>query len=203
MSKEEIKIALLGDTNVGKTNIISRFTEDSFNENYKPTFGAHYSEKIKKINGTEVQLNLWDISGQKKFRSKIKNFYKDVYIVCLVYDITNLNSFNNLKNIWYQDLKDYGEKYTILAVFGNKSDLDKDEEVNEQDARDFAEEINAFFMLTSAKNNDRIDDLFETLAKEYFNPKFTSSVIEMEKKSSQFVTLNDVENDGCCKKICC
>ena len=203
MSNEEIKIALLGDTKVGKTSIISRYMEDSFNENYLPTFGAHYSEKIIKINDTEVQLNLWDISGQKKFRSKIKNFYKDVYFVCLVYDITNLNSFNNLKNIWYQDLKDYGEKYTILAVFGNKQDLDKDEEVNEQDARDFAEEINAFFMLTSAKNNARIDDLFETLAKEYFNPKFTSSVIEMEKKSSQFVTLNDVENDGCCKKICC
>ena len=74
MSNEEIKIALLGDTKVGKTSIISRYMEDSFNENYLPTFGAHYSEKIIKINDTEVQLNLWDISGQKKFRSKIKKF---------------------------------------------------------------------------------------------------------------------------------
>ncbi len=105
MSNEEINIALLGDTNVGKTSIISRYMENSFNENYLPTFGAHYSENNIIIRDTEVQLNLWDIGGQEEYHSIAKNFYKDAYIVCLVYDITNLNSFNNLKNIWYKDLK--------------------------------------------------------------------------------------------------
>ena len=84
-----IKITLLGNPGVGKTCIISRYIDDVFDENNAPTIGANYSEKIINKNGKEYELNIWDTAGQEKFHSLGKHFYKDDYVVCLVYDITS------------------------------------------------------------------------------------------------------------------
>ena len=199
---DNVKVALLGDSGVGKTCIIKRYTEDEYDENSTTTAGASYSQRILEINGKNIQLDLWDTAGQEKYRSLGRRFYKDAYIICLVYDITNASSFENLKNIWVKDLKDYGEKYKILAIVGAKSDCYEKEDIKEEDAREYAKSLNATFMLTSAKNGDNIDLLFETLIREYLGPDFTQKVQEMKKDKGEVSVINKKNPDKKKKKCC-
>ena len=186
---ESVKVALLGSSGVGKTCIIKRYTEGNFDENSQSTSGASYSQKILKIETKSIQVDIWDTAGQEKYRSLGKRFYKDAYIVCLVYDITNNESFNDLKEKWYSDLKSFGEKYNILAVVGAKSDCYEKEEVAENEAREYAKSIGATFMLTSAKNGSNIELLFDTLVRQYLGPEFTKKVIEMKKDKGEVIQV--------------
>ncbi len=193
---EKIKIVLLGDVGVGKSYIISKYIRNEFNENKAPTSGAYNYQKTIKIRDKEVLLELWDTAGQEKFRSLGKIFYQKAEAVCLVYDITNKKSFENLKNNWYEDLQQYGRKDVIIAVVGNKSDLYETEQVTEKQAKDFAEEKGAFFQLTSAECNAGINELFKYLAEEYLKKK------KYYKRTESFL-LNNKYNGGCCKKKKC
>ena len=203
--QNNIKVTLLGSSGVGKTCIIQRYTEDSFDENSVTTSGASYSQKFIEVDKKGVILDLWDTAGQEKYRSLGRHFYKDAYIVCLVYDITNLQSFNDIKEKWYKDLKTYGEQFTVLAVVGNKSDCYEKEEVSEDIAKEYAKEIKALFMLTSAKTGDNIEVLFETLARKYLGPEFTQKVVEMQKDKGEVtkVTVENAKEDKKKKKGCC
>jgi small GTP-binding protein len=208
MSNEEeedgIKITLLGNPGVGKTCIISRYIDNIFIENNDSTIGANYSEKTIKRGDKEVQLNIWDTAGQEKFHSLGKHFYKDSYVVCLVYDITNQESLDSLKNIWYPDLQKYGEQYTILAVVGNKCDLyEMDNLAKEEQAKAFADEIKAIFMLTSAKTGDGIEKLFNTLTDKFLSPEFNPKVKEMIRKRGPSFSVDNEKNDKNFQKKCC
>ena len=131
-----------------------------------------------KIKDKIIRLDIWDTAGQEQYRSLGKHFYKDSFIVILVYDITNKQSFEDLKNIWYNNLKIYGEKYSILGIVGNKFDMFDNEEVSEDEAREFAEEKNASFMLVSAKNGSNINNLFSLLVNKYLDPFFQEQIEE-------------------------
>ena len=160
-----IKTTLIGDSGVGKTCIIRRYISNDFSFNLSSTNGVSYSKKELIIDNKKIQLDIWDTAGQEEYRSLGKHFYKDSYIVLLIYNIAKRESFDNLKNIWYEDLLKYGEEYKVLAVVGNKCDLYEQEAVPEEEARQFADEKNALFMNVSAKNGDNIDLLFESCLK--------------------------------------
>ena len=206
LDEEGIKLTLLGNAGVGKTCIISRYIENTFTEKNDSTIGANYSEKILKKGNREIQLNIWDTAGQEKFYSIGKHFYKDAYIVCLVYDITNQDSLDSLKEIWYPNLLRYGEQYTVIGVVGNKCDLYENEKLaDEEQAKAFAKEIKATFMLTSAKTGDGIEKLFDTLTDIYLGPEFLKKAREMTlKRGPTFVVKNkkeiEVEEE---KSRCC
>ena len=201
--EEGIKITLLGNPGVGKTCIISRYIDNIFIENNDSTIGANYSEKTIKRGDKEVQLNIWDTAGQEKFHSLGKHFYKDSYVVCLVYDITNQDSFNSLQNKWIKDVKNYGEKYNILAVVGNKLDLFEKKQVTEDEGEKFAHGINAIFMLTSAKTGDGIEKLFNTLTDKFLSPEFNPKVKEMIRKRGPSFSVDNEKNDKNFQKKCC
>ena len=200
---DSVKITLLGSSGVGKTCIIKRYTEGSFDENSQSTSGASYSQKPLVIENKHIQLDLWDTAGQEKYRSLGRHFYKDAYIVCLVYDITNSQSFEDLKTKWYNDLKTFGEKSNILAVVGSKSDCYENEAVKEEEAREYANSIGAVFMLTSAKTGDNIELLFDTLIRQYLGPEFAKKVQEMKQDKGEVkkVTKNSVNKKK--SKKCC
>ena len=192
-----IKITLLGDPGVDKTSIISRYIDDVFDEKNAPTIGANYSEKTIKKNGKEYELNIWDTAGQEKFHALGKHFYKETFIICLVYDITSQESLEHLKSIWYPDLLKYGEKYTILAVVGNKSHLyDWDNLADENFAKNFAKEIGATFILTSAKSGEGIEKLFNTLIDRFLSPEFQVKYEEMMKLKENNLNLKEETNKG-------
>jgi len=193
-SPVSVKIALLGNSGVGKTSIIQRYTSNIFQPGIMSTTGASYSNKIVHLNDIILQLDLWDTAGQEKYRSLGRNFYRDAYIIILVYDITTKLSFNGLKEIWYPDLQKFGEKYNILAVVGNKNDLYEKEDVDEDEARAFAQEINAVFDTVSAKNGDNIENLFEKLINKYCEPMFQSKVSESSGKKGKTAKIDKSKN---------
>ena len=189
---DSVKITLIGGTGVGKTCIIRRFSNNTYEENPPSTLGGSYSLKFVKVGDKQVQLDLWDTAGQEKYRSLGKHFYKDAYIVVFVYDITNRKTFDEIKEIWYPNVKEQGEKYTVLALVGNKSDMFENEEVKEEEAKAYAKEINATFMLVSAKSGDNVKLLFSTLVRQYLGPEFVKKLDEMKKQKGETnkVTIN-------------
>ena len=181
------KVVLLGDSGVGKTCIITRFVSSQFEEHLTSTNGASYCTKMVKYDdlGKNLLLDVWDTAGQEKYRALTKFFYKDAAVVILVYDITREESFDNMINYWYNQLKENCGKDIILGVAGNKCDLFEQEKVSEQKAREFAEKIGAIFELTSAQNNTGITEIFEEVGHKYLDPNFQQIVKGKEKEKTE------------------
>ena len=204
MAKDEIgiKVTLIGESSVGKTSIINRYTRDDFTQDLESTLGANYSQKKIVRHGKKIRLDLWDTAGQEKYRALGRHFYKESYIVCLVYDITSKSSFENIKKIWYPELKEYGEKLKILALVGNKIDKYLEEEVKEDEAQKFADEIKAIHKRTSAMEGTNIDDLFNILADKYLSD--IAGIIKTEGADDKKIVIKKENNThGHKKKGCC
>ena len=194
-----VKVVLLGDSGVGKTCLITRYISETFEQNTASTNGASYASKnvnYDKLKKT-ITLDIWDTAGQEKYKALTKFFYKDAAIAILVYDITQKNSFESIKSYWYEQVKENGEKTVVLGIVGNKSDLYEQEEVPENDAREFAQSIGAIFALTSAKMNTGVDALFKDAGNKYLDPSFQQKVMQEQEankeEKGQKITLNQDE----------
>ena len=203
MSEYGIKIALIGNSGVGKSCIIQRYIDNTFDKCSASTLSSISVEK-EIIRGKEkYTLNIWDTAGQEKYQSLGKYFYKDAYIILLIYDITNQKSLDSLKKVWYPDLQIYAENCVVIGVVGNKTDLyEIDDLADEDEAKEFAEEIGAVFYLVSAKSGENITKLFEKLLDKFFEKDIQDKVknIEMNKRErSSFSLESRVEK----KKKCC
>ena len=167
--KESIKVILIGDTGVGKTNLINVASGRKFDENERSTLTASYVKVEVNIEGEKYIISLWDTIGQEKLRALSKLFFKNSKIVIYVYDITSKVTFDGL-SLWDKDVKDAIGDDVIKAVVGNKQDLYLEEEVNEDEANDYANSLNAKFRLTSAKKEPEGFSLFlEELLKDYID----------------------------------
>ena len=165
--EDEIKLILLGDCGVGKTNIISRYNNDEFNDSILSTNGANYVVKTIDIDGKNYQLNIWDTAGQEKYRSVTKMLIQDAQILILCYSIIEHKTFENL-DFWYKLAIDILGKDIILGIAGNKSDLFEIEKVKDSEGKNYAKNHNAIFKLISAKEDKKsIDLLFEELLRKY------------------------------------
>ena len=166
----EVKICLLGDVNVGKTSIASRFCKNSFTDNYINTIGGAYQQQnIVLNNGAKIKLHIWDTSGQDRFRSMTNLYYRDAQVAILTYDVTNEQSLESL-NYWLNELNDKVEiDNMVLCLAGNKSDIEGSRrQVSTAKGKAFAEEHNMIFYETSAKTGAGVKELFQAIAvKEY------------------------------------
>ena len=172
------KVVLLGDSGVGKTCIIARYISGSFDKNSPTTNGASFCSKNVRFEqlGKNLLLDIWDTAGQEKYKALTKFFYKDAAVCILVYDVTRKESFQSLKDYWYSQLKENSEPDIVIGVAGNKSDLYENEEVKEDEAREWAKEIGAVFELTSAQNNTGINDLFLNVGYKFLDPSFKPEI---------------------------
>ena len=168
MSIESFKVVLVGESGVGKTSIITQFIDQTFQEDIQSTTGGTFSTKSVVCDGGKVlKFEIWDTAGQEKYRSLTTMFYKDANAAVMVYDVTRADSFEEIKNYWSNQIKDNSPENIILAIAANKSDLIEQETVDEGEARNFAKELNAIFVTTSAKSSEGINSLFEEIAKKY------------------------------------
>ena len=184
------KVVLLGESGVGKTSIISQFTVNKFNPRCPTSVSAQFISKrvpFQKYSKT-VKFDIWDTVGQEKYRSLAKIFYKDARVIIFVYDITNEASFTAIKEFWYKETNENANDEPILALVANKSDLYKNEEVDINVAKAYADEINAIFQSTSAQTNMGIDKLFFNLGNKILNPNF-------DYKTSKEEDLDDKNNN--------
>ena len=167
--QDPFKIILIGDTGVGKTNLVTRYTKNSFNETTKPTIGVEfYTKKISITDSNskiENTLQIWDTAGQERFRGMAGSYYRRALGVILVYDITSRKSFENLDK-WLDEVKAYGGVNMEIALVGNKNDLVEQREVKIEEGIIFSKKNNLFFYETSAlKNEDlKVEEMFNEMA---------------------------------------
>ena len=167
---ESFKVVLVGESGVGKTSIITQFIDQTFQEDQQSTTGGTFSTKsVICDNGKTLKFEIWDTAGQERYRSLTKMFYKDANAAVLVYDITRKDSFEELQNYWSQQIKESSPPNIILAVAANKSDLINQEAVEEEKAREFANQLGAIFVSTTATTVESINELFIEIAKKYTN----------------------------------
>ena len=160
------KVVLLGESGVGKTSIITRYVNNYFEDNSLTTNGASYTYKtiyLEKYNKS-IKFEIWDTAGQERYRALTKIFYKNTNAVILCYDITKKGSFNEIKNYWFNEVKNNSPNDIVIAIAANKSDLYESEEVNEEEAINYAKSVGVIFFETSAMNSSGIDDLFNAVA---------------------------------------
>lgn len=186
------KIVIIGETGVGKTCIMIRFVQNRFNKNQLSTIGASFAEKEIKLRKDDkeekIKFNLWDTTGQEKYRALTRNFYAGAKAAILVYDITQLESFEKIRDFWVKELREHCEKNIILALAANKYDNFMEERVDEKEAKQLADDNNMIFARTSALSGEGINDLFIDIGNKYLN----NFMNEEAKKVSK--TQNIVEN---------
>ena len=159
-----LKILLVGDSNVGKSSILLRFTDDTFDNEKCPTIGVDFKVKMISIDKVKVKLALWDTAGQERFRTLTPAYYRGAQGVILVYDVTSAQSFRQLED-WLQEVDRYATKADIVKmVIGNKIDKDSsDRAVSREEGLRFARRHRMLFLETSAKTSDGVQMAFEEL----------------------------------------
>ena len=177
------KVVLIGESGVGKTCIIAQFTSGKFDPSTVSSLTAQFIRKTLEFpEGKSLTFDIWDTAGQEKYRSLAKIFYKDAKAVVLVYDVTNEKSFNEMKDYWYEQIKQLGDKDIIIAIAANKSDLYEEKKVENEKGEAFAQEIGAIFVSTSAKNDSGIQALFDNIGQKILDPNFDFAAAEKKKK---------------------
>ena len=189
---ESYKIVLIGESGVGKTSIISRYINNTFDLQVLTSSSAQFiSKTITLSDDTALKLDIWDTAGQEKFRSLAKIFYKDAKVIILVYDITNKMSFDNIKNYWFNEIEENSISDVILAIVGNKDDLYEMEQVSIEEGKKFAKEKNAIFKRTSALSNRNIESLFLDIARKIIDPNY-DYLAEDNKMKEEFIQRNNI-----------
>ena len=156
------KVVLIGDTSVGKTNILSKYLSNEFDPDSKATVGVEFGTKDFQIENNKVKVQIWDTAGQERYRSITNAYYKGAKGSLLVYDITNRKSFENLDK-WLSDLKSNGEDKISVVLIGNKSDLESERKITLEEGKEKAAFFKLAFMETSALNGNNIENAFNEL----------------------------------------
>jgi len=166
----QFKLVLLGQAGVGKSNLVLRFVKGEFLENNESTIGAAFlTQTVALSDGSMVKFEIWDTAGQERFNSLAPMYYRGAQAALVVYDITNENSFARAKT-WVRELEGQGGKM-VIALVGNKSDLETIRRVSTADGQSYAEEKNLLFMETSAKTAQNVSEIFEQIAKTLPKPQ--------------------------------
>ena len=196
----QLEILLLGDTNVGKTSLLLNYTDNYFVGSHISTVGIDYKFKTVKINDINIKLQIWDTSGQERFRSLAKNYLKNANGIIFVYDITNKKSFDGVK-VWMSEAESHGNYKQI--IIGNKCDLEGKREVKKEIVDKFASKKKIEVFETSAKTSTNVAKAFETLAKLLVEGKSVEELNSIYNKQTIKLTNKSTKNKEIQKKACC
>lgn len=188
------KILIIGDTSVGKSSMLVRFADNSFSGSYISTIGVDFKIKTVNVDNNVVKLQIWDTAGQERFRTITQSYYKGSNGIIVVYDISNKDSFDNIKN-WMVDIVKYASQNIQLFLIGNKSDLDTQRQVSVEEGQQFATSRNMIFFETSAKNGLNVTTVFTSFAKQM------KDVMTMRQVLKNNIIIDDshsISKNKCC-----
>ncbi|XP_030530866.2 ras-related protein Rab2BV-like [Rhodamnia argentea] len=154
------KIVLIGDSGVGKSNILSRFTRNEFCLESKSTIGVEFATRTLQVDGKTVKAQIWDTAGQERYRAITSAYYRGAVGALLVYDITKRRTFDNVQR-WLRELRDHADSNIVIMLAGNKSDLNHLRAVSAETAEAMAERENLSFLETSAREAFNIENAFQ------------------------------------------
>ena len=199
------QLLIIGDSSVGKTSLITRYTNGTFKEEYLATVGLDYSSKDEEFNNETIHIKLWDTAGQERFKSLTQNYFRNAEGVLLVYDVTKTESFDNLRD-WISSIKKNMETKNIflpLIIVGNKVDMEDSREISKEDAENFAKENNYKYFETSAKTGEGVDEAIRELVTLVLNQngEIDEQKIEARKSVQIKNDINDSSEEK--KKGCC
>ena len=203
------KIVIIGDTNVGKSNILSRYLTNEFTSNTKSTVGVELGIKFLKIKNTSTKIQIWDTAGQERYQAITSSYFRGSDGCFIVYDITNETSFNNIEK-WFDKIHEENDKEIPVIIVGNKCDLENERKISTEKAKEKAQNLKCAFYETSALKAINIEQIFEELVNTIYdktggNKSDDDIHIEIvnENKGVNINSENNEENGDNNKKGCC
>ncbi|CAM4704624.1 hypothetical protein PO909_009856 [Leuciscus waleckii] len=196
------KVVLIGESGVGKSNLLSRFTKNEFSHDSRTTIGVEFSTRTVKLNGLTIKAQIWDTAGLERYRAITSAYYRGAVGALLIYDISKHLTYESAER-WLKELYDHADAHIVVMLVGNKSDLAAVRSVPTEDAKDFAEKNGLLFMETSALESVNVEVAFNTVLAE-IHKKVSSK--EVTRGSINAVTLsqpNAPADDTQEKKACC
>lgn len=158
----EIKVCIIGDTDVGKTSLSTRYCHGEFPENSTPTIGASFLQRRVLADNMEINLQIWDTAGQERFRSMAPMYYRGAKAAICVFDVTSEESYHRVM-VWLRDLKAHADPNVVVCIAGNKCDKPASFDLTKCD--EYAASIGATFLKTSAMTGENVDEIFNVLSK--------------------------------------
>eukprot|EP00056_Hartaetosiga_gracilis_P019803 m.16057 g.16057 ORF g.16057 m.16057 type:complete len:204 (-) comp7947_c0_seq1:284-895(-) len=194
------KLLLIGDSGVGKSCLLLRFADDTYTETYISTIGVDFKIRTIELDGKTIKLQIWDTAGQERFRTITSSYYRGAHGIIVVYDVTDKDSFDNVKQ-WLQEIDRYACENVNKLLVGNKSDLANKKVVDFTTAKEFADSIGIPFLETSAKNATNVEQAFTTMAAE-IKQRTGPSAVDNSTKNKLVVdptkSKAQEKSGGCC-----
>lgn len=159
------KFLLIGNSAVGKSSLLLRFSDNIFNESFLPTIGVDFKIRTIDLGGKTAKLQIWDTAGQERFKTITATYYKGAHGIILVYDITDKQSFRDI-DTWLNEVEKHASENVVKLLVGNKCDLESQRQVTYQEGKELADSLGLKFLETSAKDKVNVDQSYLTLVKE-------------------------------------
>ncbi|GFP98177.1 RAS-related protein rgp1 [Phtheirospermum japonicum] len=176
------KIVLIGDSAVGKSQLLARFARNEFSLDSKATIGVEFQTRTVTIDHRTVKAQIWDTAGQERYRAVTSAYYRGAVGAMLAYDITKRQSFDHVAR-WLEELRGHADKNIVIMLVGNKSDLEGQRDVPTEDAKDFAQKENLFFMETSALEATNVEPAFLNILTEIYRVASKKALVANETES--------------------
>ena len=190
------KVLIIGDSSVGKSNLLLRFSDNIFHDTFLPTIGVDFKIRNVLINNKNIKLNIWDTAGQERFKTITSAYYKGSHGVILVYDITDRESFNNIAN-WINETKKHAGSAIVRVLVGNKCDLTEERKVTHKEGAEFAQRENMLFFETSAKAKINVEETFMGLTRQMYE-LLPESEKRNENEGKKVTATRKEASGGCC-----
>ena len=198
------KMILIGDSSVGKSNILLKYLKGEFDPNSKATVGVEFGSKQFNIEGHSIKAQIWDTAGQERYKAITSAYYKGAKGAFVVYDITRKASFDSIEK-WVNDLTSTADKKLTIVLIGNKSDLEDQRQVTKEQAEEKANKLQVAFLETSAFSGENLEKAFEMMINEIFKKCHEEMLAEVEGdeiEKGQDINLNKKKENTESKKCC-
>ncbi len=200
-AKYMVKLLMLGDSGVGKSCLMLRFSDGKFPIDIIGTAGIDCKERVVETKGVAVRLQIWDTAGQERYTTITESYYKKAVGIALVYDVTDENSFSNVHK-WMTSIKEKGSTNVEIVLVGNKTDLKYERKVSRETAEALADAYKIPFVEASAKDGSNVDRAFEVLTRNVLSNEGLAKVCSLDQQAARISVSKEAgkEQGGCSKQ---